>query len=36
MSVIENVLAAVRVDVTAPPPSVAVDVAVIVQTVAEV
>jgi hypothetical protein len=32
----ENVLAAVRVDVTAPPPFVAVEVAVIVQTVAEV
>ena len=36
MSVTENVPAAVRVDVTAPPPSTAVDVAVIVQTVDEV
>ena len=36
VSVIENVLAAVRVDVTDPPPFVAVEVAVIVQTVAEV
>ena len=36
VSVIENVVAAVSVDVTAPPPFVAVEVAVIVQTVAEV
>jgi hypothetical protein len=36
VSVIENVLAAVRVDVIAPPPFVAVEVAVIVQTVADV
>jgi hypothetical protein len=36
VSVIENVLAAVRVDVIAPPPFVAVEVAVIVQIVAEV
>jgi hypothetical protein len=36
VSVIENVLAAVRVDVTAPPPFVALEVAVIVQTVPEV
>lgn len=36
VSVIENVPAAVRVDVTAAPPFVAVEVAVIVQTVADV
>jgi hypothetical protein len=36
VSVIENVVAAVSVDVTAPPPFVAVEVAVIVQTVADV